>query len=113
MFYNFKLLTLKKYSYDSKRENSRIPKLQRDYMLGKRKLSLEIIEAILNAFPEISAEWLLRGTGNMILNEFSNSTQANDFDETWYKKIVDDQHDLIQMQKERIKFLEKNGPKSR
>ena len=43
----------------------------------------------------------------MILNESSNSTQANDFDETWYKKIVNDQHDLIQIQKERIKFLEK------
>ena len=42
------------------------------YMLGKRKLSLEIIEAILNAFPEISAEWLLRGTGSMMLNETSD-----------------------------------------
>ena len=30
-----------------------------NYTANKRKLSLEIIEAILNAFPEISAEWLL------------------------------------------------------
>lgn len=29
------------------------------------------------------------------------------------KKIVNDQHDLIQMQKERIKFLEKMVQKSR
>ena len=56
------------------------------YMLGKRKLSLEIIEAILNAFPEISAEWLLRGTGSMMLNETSDSIKANDFDEAWYKR---------------------------
>ena len=68
------------------------------YMLGKRKLSLEIIEAILNAFPEISAEWLLRGTGSMMLNEF---------DEAWYKKVIDDQHDTISLLKEKVKFLEK------
>lgn len=63
-----------------------------NYTANKRKLSLEIIEAILNAFPEISAEWLLRGTGSMMLNETSDSIKANDFDEAWYKKVIDDQH---------------------
>lgn len=29
-----------------------------NYILGKRKLSLEVIEAILKAFPDVSAEWL-------------------------------------------------------
>lgn len=32
-----------------------------NYILGKRKLSLEVVEAVLNAFPDVSAEWLLRG----------------------------------------------------
>lgn len=32
-----------------------------NYLLGKRKLSLEVVEAVLNTFPEVSAEWLLRG----------------------------------------------------
>lgn len=32
-----------------------------NYLLGKRKLSLEVIEAILKTFPDVSAEWLLRG----------------------------------------------------
>jgi hypothetical protein len=77
------------------------------YMLGKRKLSLEIVEAILNAFPEISAEWLLRGTGSMILNESSGPAQANDFDESWYKKVIDDQHDTIVLLKEKVKFFER------
>jgi hypothetical protein len=77
------------------------------YMLGKRKLSLEIIEAILSAFPEISAEWLIRGTGAMMLNETSDSIKANDFDEAWYKKVIDDQHDTISLLKEKVKFLEK------
>lgn len=32
-----------------------------NYILGKRKLSLEVVEAVLKAFPDVSAEWLLRG----------------------------------------------------
>lgn len=32
-----------------------------NYILGKRKLSLEVIEAVLDTFPDVSAEWLLRG----------------------------------------------------
>ena len=75
-----------------------------NYTANKRKLSLEIIEAILNAFPEISSEWLLRGTGSMMLND---SIKANDFDEAWYKKVIDDQHDTISLLKEKVKFLEK------
>lgn len=78
-----------------------------NYTANKRKLSLEIIEAILNAFPEISAEWLLRGTGAIMLNETSDSIKANDFDEAWYKKVIDDQHDTISLLKEKVKFLEK------
>ena len=73
-----------------------------NYTANKRKLSLEIIEAILNAFPEISA-----GTGSMMLNETSDSIKANDFDEAWYKKVIDDQHDTISLLKEKVKFLEK------
>ena len=71
-----------------------------------KSITVDRAKELLLYYPDLSAEWLLRGTGNMILNESSNSTQANDFDEIWYKKIVNDQHDLIQMQKERIKFLE-------
>jgi SOS-response transcriptional repressor LexA len=35
-----------------------------NYILGKRKLSLEVIEAVLTTFPDVSAEWLLRGEGD-------------------------------------------------
>ena len=35
------------------------------YLQGKAKLSLALIEAILRAFPDVSAEWLLRGQGEM------------------------------------------------
>ena len=37
-----------------------------NYILGKRRLSLEAVESILNSFPSLSAEWLLRGKGEML-----------------------------------------------
>lgn len=80
-----------------------------NYTANKRKLSLEIIEAILNAFPEISAEWLLRGTGSMMLNETSDSIKANDFDEAWYKKVIDDQNDTISLLKEKCQLRLNNN----
>lgn len=33
---------------------------------GDRKLSLDIVQSILNSFEDISSEWLLRGEGDMI-----------------------------------------------
>lgn len=36
-------------------------------MRGERTLSLATVSALLDCFPEISAEWLLRGKGEMIL----------------------------------------------
>lgn len=50
-----------------------------NYILGKRKLSLEVIEAILKTFPDVSAEWLLRGCDvtnnvtNHVTNDVTNS----------------------------------------
>lgn len=38
-------------------------------MNGVRELSLTTVNAILNTFENISAEWLLRGEGNMLLSE--------------------------------------------
>lgn len=35
-------------------------------MAGNRAISLETIEAILNTFEDISADWLLRGKGDMM-----------------------------------------------
>lgn len=36
------------------------------YLKTGRTPSLEVIDAILRTFPEISAEWLLRGEGSMV-----------------------------------------------
>lgn len=49
---------------------------------GSRSLSLDVISAILNSFEDISAEWLLRGTGEMYIANKSvcyveNLSEAN------------------------------------
>ena len=36
-----------------------------NYFLQSRKLSFELIDKVLSAFPNLSAEWLLRGEGEM------------------------------------------------
>lgn len=38
-----------------------------NYFAGNRKLSFEFVEKILATFPDLSAEWLLRGIGDMYL----------------------------------------------
>lgn len=38
---------------------------------GSRSLSLDVISAILNSFEDISAEWLLRGVGEMYISDKS------------------------------------------
>jgi transcriptional regulator with XRE-family HTH domain len=72
------------------------------YMLEKRKLSLDVIEAILEVYPNISAEWLLRGEGNMFCREASASSS----DDNFYKRVIDEQLDTISMLKKKVAELE-------
>lgn len=46
---------------------------------GRNKPSLDFIIKIINAFPEISIEWLLLGKGNMLKSDFldQNENQSN------------------------------------
>ena len=37
-----------------------------NYTTGKRSVSYDVVDKILAKFPSISAEWLLRGIGNML-----------------------------------------------
>ncbi len=45
------------------------------YLAGQRKPSYEAIEKVLLAFPDLSAEWLIRGTGEMMLSQPAQSAQ--------------------------------------
>lgn len=39
-----------------------------NYMRGIRNPSYEFIEALLSSYPDLSAEWLMRGNGDMFLS---------------------------------------------
>lgn len=60
---------------------------------GKRKLSLDTVLAILDTYPDLSAEWLMRGTGDM--------RKGNEA----HEKRLDNLIDVISMQQETIKKL--------
>ena len=42
---------------------------------GLRSISIETLMSVLYAFPEISAEWLMRGSGDMIRRSQPNSAE--------------------------------------
>ena len=44
-------------------------------LIGKRGVSIDLILHTLLAFPEISSEWLLRGKGNMLIEESKDSAE--------------------------------------
>ena len=44
---------------------------------GRSTMSVDTFEAIANHFPDISAEWLLRGEGEMLRATITNTFQTN------------------------------------
>lgn len=73
---------------------------------GAREVSLSTISAVLENNPEISAEWLLRGTGEMLLTS-EQPTTSNESDRL--SKLIDTiafQQDTINNLQRKIKELE-------
>lgn len=50
---------------------------------GEQALSAKLIEGILKSYPDVSAEWLLRGKGDM---KFCVNEKDADSDSTWKAK---------------------------
>lgn len=48
------------------------------YLKRRSKVSLDLIKKILQTYPDISAEWLLRGEGDMYRN--ANSGNVNNYE---------------------------------
>lgn len=82
-----------------------------DRMLkGINALNLNCISSILTTFPEVSAEWLLRGEGEMLksditskemerINKLTNVVES-------LQEVIDTKNQTIAMLTERIKQLE-------
>lgn len=54
---------------------------------GDRTLAANIVAKILDAFPDVSAEWLMRGVGTMYSNQ--------DADDSSYMVAEEPKHDII------------------
>lgn len=76
-----------------------------NYMIGKRDgMNFDIVDAILRTFPEVSAEWFLRGEGSMIRNDsdYGKSLQADDIEPKFshasamYESLLKDRDEQIE-----------------
>lgn len=78
---------------------------------GMRELSLQTITAILNACPQVSAEWLMRGEGEPYKTEQPNSAELERINKlvdtiTTLQDTINAKSETIAMLNERIKELE-------
>jgi transcriptional regulator with XRE-family HTH domain len=71
---------------------------------GKRKLSLETVLAVIDAFPEVSPTWLMVGRGNML--ERQNESEYEDRINSLMDTIAI-QQEVINNLKNKIKELQK------
>lgn len=67
---------------------------------GESSLSLEFIVDIIDAFEDLSAEWLLRGEGEMFRCKAKSETE-----DATTQKLLETQQELIDMQREKITML--------
>ena len=78
---------------------------------GMRELSLQTVAAILEMNPQVSAEWLMRGTGEMFNSEQQNSAELDRINKlvntiATLQDTIDAKSNTISNLKERIKQLE-------
>ena len=71
-----------------------------NYILGKRKISFELIDAIAKNYPNISLEWLLRGEGEMYVS--NKPQQTTSIGEAYYQKMLRE----MEAMKNRLNSLE-------
>lgn len=82
------------------------------YLSGQRKPSYEAVEKVLTTFPEVSAEWLTRGNGDMFISQSGNALRQiermNKLVDTiaTLQDTINAKNDSIDALTERVKQLE-------
>lgn len=98
---HYKKITLSGFAGDN---NALQKKLSRQINLGGG-LTFETISAILERYPDISAEWLLRGNGEMHkASAHADTNQISEVGES-YLKLIKTQNEQIKLQQEQINTL--------
>lgn len=65
---------------------------------GNASLSIIVVERILSTYPEVSAEWLLRGKGDMLLSDGQEEKEDTPVVEDYWKakyEAVKECYDLL------------------
>lgn len=90
-----------------------------NYLNGTRKISFELILSIISKFPDISAEWLLRGEGAMertlnvensektIINQPTNSDNSG-VNITDSEVLSDMMNEIKEIREQNAKLIEQN-----
>lgn len=78
---------------------------------GLRGISIDTVVGVLYAFPEISAEWLMRGDGDMIIDKQPNSAELDRINKlvdtiATLQETINAKNDSIATLTDRIKQLE-------
>lgn len=78
---------------------------------GLRGISFDTMTSVLRAFPEISAEWLLRGSGDMYISDQPNAAELDRINKlvdtiTTLQDAINAKNETIALLTERIKKLE-------
>ncbi len=68
---------------------------------GENKVSADAISSILNAYPDLSAEWLLRGKGSMLI------TATNDDEMMALNDVITDLTETLKEKNKVIVLLKK------
>ena len=77
-----------------------------NYTRGINKFPLSFIERIVETYPDLSAEWLLRGEGDMYRTSNMDYEKSESYNEELLKNFVDQTSTLLSNRDERIRELE-------
>lgn len=92
--------------------NANYPQSTLNKQINKEtSMSLSTLLVLLDLFSELSAEWLLRGEGNMLRIATSNDTSASSDDKVkdvaYWKHVALSMREEVTEKKDRIKELER------
>ena len=75
------------------------------YIRLAEKVSTKLVNSIVNAYPEISVEWLVTGSGNMLVEKASSTKSTKQeigANESFYKKLVEEKDRYISVLQRQI-----------
>lgn len=85
-----------------------VPKSTYNTMFKRgEKASFTILEAILSVFTDVSADWLLRGIGSMMLTPDVIITDGNKYMVERFEELINEKRDLEGIISEKDKIIER------